>query len=71
MGKVKKVVKGLFGGPEVPKEPDPPPPPPEPAPLPDPEDELLQQRKRRQAAVKRQSGRASTILSEGDRQRLG
>ena len=58
--------------PKTPKAPKPPPPPTEeaagPIPeLPDPEDELLQQRKRRAAAMRQQTGRASTLLSNDDR----
>lgn len=75
MGFVKKIpiVGPLLFGPDIPKAPEPPPPPPPPPPveaqpvtaMPDPEDEAAKKRKRREAAAMAQSGRMSTILSDG------
>lgn len=73
MGKLKSVpiIGSLFGGPELPESPDPPPPPPDPAEMADPEDELRKKRKQQAAVKRRQSGRASTLLSESEGETLG
>jgi len=54
-----------FMTPSTPKMPKPPPPPPPPPEMPDPDDDLMQAQKRREAAMRRQSGRESTMLSGG------